>query len=163
MTAHKEALTLALEALDYNSDTGQIFWRKSRGTKKAGSEAGAVNCKGYVCIMLGGKGYQAHRLAWLLHHKEMPSQDIDHINGIKTDNRISNLRLVTVRQNQYNQRKPRIDNKSGYLGVTVYKDKWMASIKINSKTKHLGYFSTPEQASEAYKKAKRKHHETCTI
>ena len=113
--------------------------------------------------MIDGNGYQAHRLAWSLHYQEMPSQDIDHINGIKTDNRICNLRLVTVRQNQYNQRKPRIDNKSGYLGVTVYKDKWMASIKINSKTKHLGYFSTPQEANEAYINAKRKHHETCTI
>jgi len=151
------------DLLQYDKNTGKLFWRQSRGTKKAGSEAGSVNGKGYVCIMIDGNGYQAHRLAWSLHYQEMPSQDIDHINGIKTDNRICNLRLVTVRQNQYNQRKPRIDNKSGYLGVAVYKDKWMASIKINSKTKHLGYFSTPQDASEAYINAKRKHHETCTI
>lgn len=151
------------DLLQYDKDTGKLFWRQSRGTKKAGSEAGAINGKGYVCIMIDGKGYQAHRLAWCLYYQEMPSQDIDHINGIKTDNRLVNLRQVTVRQNQYNQRKPRSDNKSGYLGVSSYGNKWMASIKINSKTKHLGYFNTPEQASEAYKQAKRKHHETCTI
>ena len=163
MTDLKQAAMLALEALEYNAETGKLYWRKSRGTKKAGSEAGAVNGKGYICVMLGGKGYQAHRIAWLLHYQKFPELDLDHINGIKTDNRISNLRQVTVRQNQYNQRKPRVDNKSGFLGVSPFADKWMASIKINSKTKHLGYFDTPEKASEAYKQAKRNHHETCTI
>lgn len=149
--------------LKYEKDTGKLFWQQSRGNKKSGEEAGAANSRGYVCIMIKRKSYHAHRLAWFLHYQEMPSQDIDHINGIKNDNRICNLRLVTARQNQYNQRKPRIDNKSGYLGVAIYKDKWMASIKINSKTKHLGYFSTPQEASVAYINAKRKNHETCTI
>jgi hypothetical protein len=158
-----EALKLALEALEYNAETGKLYWRVSRGTKKAGSEAGAVDSRGYVCIMLNGKNCKAHRLAWLVYYKVFPEKDIDHINGIKTDNRICNLREVTVRQNQYNQRKPRMDNKSGYLGVSVYKNRWMASIRINGKTKHLGYFAIPEQASEAYLAAKRKFHETCTI
>lgn len=163
MTDLRAAAEKALEALEYNQETGYLFWKQSRGTKKAGTIAGSVNNKGYVIVQLNGKTYQAHRLAWMLHHKKYDFQSIDHINGIKTDNRIVNLREATLTQNQQNQRQARVDNKSGYLGVCKYKDKWMACIKIQGKSKHIGYFESPELAHKAYLTAKREHHEACTI
>lgn len=159
----RELMQMALDALEYNLETGELFWKAARGSRKAGSKAGVINGKGYLCVQLGGKSYLAHRLIWIMAYGIEPAEQIDHINGNKTDNRLCNLRNVTNRQNQYNQRKPRSDNQSGYLGVSRYGNRWMACIKINGKTNHIGYYNTPEQASEAYKTAKRIHHETCTI
>lgn len=151
------------KTLDYNAETGELVWKIARGNRNAGSKAGVINGKGYLIIKFYGKRYQAHRLIWIIAYGVEPKDHIDHINGNKTDNRLCNLREVTNRQNQYNQRKPRIDNQSGYLGVSRYGNRWMACIKINGKTSHIGYYDTAEQASEAYKTAKRIHHETCTI
>ena len=159
----RELLQQALDALKYNQESGCLYWKHRRGSKAAGTQAGSVNNKGYLILQLHGKIYQAHRIAWMIHHKEFNFDAIDHINGIKTDNRIVNLRAGTLSQNQQNQRQARKDNKSGYLGVCKYKDKWMACIKIKGKTKYLGYFDSPEKASEAYLIEKRISHETCTI
>ena len=154
---------LMQQALDYNPDTGFLIWKVAKGNRKAGAKAGVINGKGYLTIQFNKTNYLAHRLVWVMHYGSEPIGQIDHINGEKTDNRICNLREVTNRQNQYNQRKPRSDNKSGYLGVSKYGNRWMACIKVDGKTKHIGFFDTPELASEAYKSAKRIHHETCTI
>lgn len=159
----RELLEIALDALEYNAETDELFWKLARGNKKAGSKAGVINGKGYLCVQLGGKNYLAHRLIWIMVYGIEPADQIDHINGNKIDNRLCNLRDVTNRQNQYNQRKPRSDNQSGYLGVSQCGNRWMASIKVDGKTKHIGFYDTPEQASEAYKITKRIHHETCTI
>lgn len=76
---------------------------------------------------------------------------IDHINNIKTDNRLCNLQIVTQRQN--------VSRKTGYTSIYTgvywhkYKLKWGASIGLNGKTLHLGYYTDEVEASEAYKKA----------
>jgi len=147
------------DLLQYDKDTGKLFWRQSRGTKKAGSEAGSVNGKGYVCIMIDGNGYQAHRLAWSLHYQEMPSQDIDHINGIKTDNRICNLRAADDSKNAMNRR-IRSDNTTGFKGVMFHKKnkKFVSQIQTNGEQKHLGYYATAEQAHQAYVAAAKELH-----
>lgn len=79
---------------------------------------------------------------------------IDHINGNKTDNRLTNLRLATNKQNQENRPAPS-NSSCGYRGVTWHKSykKWMARISSNKKRKTIGFFDTPEEAYEAYKQA----------
>jgi len=87
------------------------------------------------------------------------SNEIDHINGDKLDNRRENLRSATRSQNKMNSGKPK-NNTSGYKGVCWYKrgNKWRAQIGINGKLKHLGYFEDKEEAAKAYKKAAEKYH-----
>jgi len=93
----------------------------------------------------------------------MPSEQIDHINGIRHDNRISNLRLATNKQNCQNTKQARVNNKSGFLGVSPSGDKFISTIQKNGKQLYLGTFETKEEAHEAYLNEKRKLHEFCTI
>ena len=108
-----------------------------------------------------GKGNE--RTTILMHDEIMrPPKGlvIDHINGIKTDNRICNLREATDQENKQNISKPRKDNTSGFLGVSFRADrqKWRALISHNGRYIHLGHFHTPEEACMAYKKAKCFYH-----
>jgi hypothetical protein len=139
------------EYLDYNKDTGLFTWNKSKGRAKAGSVAGTPHSHGYVNIMVSGHMFYAHRLAWLYHYGNIPDVGIDHINMIKNDNRIQNLRLATQSQNQGNITK-RVDNKSGYKGVSWSKGckKWLAQITLNGKAFNLGVYETKEKAYAAY-------------
>lgn len=132
---------------NYNPDTGEIIYKVSRGSKKAGSVAGYVHKSGYIQIEIKGKAYLAHRLAWLLTYGSWPEKNIDHINNVKTDNRICNLRDVSQAENTKN-RSIGSSNTSGFLGVSYYKatGNWVA--KYSNKT--IGYYPTPELASEAY-------------
>jgi len=150
------------EILHYSSDTGKITWLISpkHTTIKVGDRAGCFNkTTGYRSIRVNGKLYQEHRLAWLLHYGYLPAKDIDHRNGIKTDNRIDNLREATDAENQQNRGK-RKDNSSGYTGVSFHKPtgKWLSQIAKNGKKYNLGYYDTPELAHEAYLKAKAELH-----
>lgn len=120
---------------------------------------------GYLFFTHKGKKYAAHRVAWFLHYGSWPKNQIDHINGNPSDNRICNLRDVTGSVNMQNLRVPRRDGTSGYLGVTWNKQakKWKAQIRVNGEKKFLGYFLDAKEAFEAYLNAKRKWHEGCTI
>lgn len=139
------------ELLNYNPETG-IFSRNIP-TKRArvGYEYKTVGNHGYIVINILNKTYTAHRLAWLYIYGEMPSSTLDHINGIRIDNRIANLRVVTPSQNIINT-KLRSDNKSGSRGVSWCKDrnKWQAYINIDGKRKPLGRFENKEDAEKAY-------------
>lgn len=151
-----------IKRITYDPETG-LFVRKIRRIKPY---AGTVNSQsGYIDIGILGKTYKAHRLAWFYVYKVWPREDIDHINGIRTDNRLCNLRSVTRRINLQNLRKPKPKNKSGFLGVCQHKKsgKWIAQIRILGKVTKLGYFETPELAHKAYVVAKRQHHAGCTI
>ena len=143
--------------LDYNPDTG-IFTRKvsTANSVKVGDVAGCSNGGGYLNIMVCSRKYQAHRLAWLHTHGVWPKDQIDHINRIRTDNRIANLREVSHKQNQQNKSK-RHDNTSGHPGVYWNKQnsKWQAKIAHNYKDIHLGYFATLEEALSARKAAEK--------
>lgn len=146
----------------YDPETGAISWaaHRRRGQEK-GARVGFVHkTKGYreISIKIAGKQHHIseHRLAWLLTHGEWPRLHIDHINGVKDDNRLANLRLATKAQNQANTGRYR-NNTSGYRGVSRSSQchRWRASIKVSGRSRTIGYFETKEQAAQAYEIAAR--------
>lgn len=148
-----EALTIAKESLSYNAESGVLIWSKGR-SDRIGKNAGNVDSSGYRKIMVGGINFRAHRLCWMLAYGEYPNEEIDHINSIKDDNRLTNLRQATRSQNCMNM-KLRSDNKSGFKGVywREHAKRFTASIWKDGKRKTLGYFDTAEQAHKAYVQA----------
>jgi len=143
--------------LDYNMETGEFYWKvsKSIGTK-VGSRAGTINTKGYLKILIDYKKYAGHRLAWFYVTGEMPPSNlqIDHINRVRDDNRFSNLRLVTNKQNQENTN-IRKDNSSGITGINWMEDrqKWCVRIQSNGVRTVVGYYTDFQEASNARKEA----------
>ncbi|MDY7116551.1 HNH endonuclease [Halomonas sp. SSL-5] len=179
-TAERDAITpkRARELLDYDPGTGKLTWlprsKDSFASKKQwhnwtkrfeGKEAGTVkssiHCKRYIrrCVVIYGKSFLAHRLAWAIYHGSWPSscQQIDHINGNALDNRIDNLRLVGQVENSRNQRL-RYDNKSGLTGVYWDKRilKWRARIGFSGKLIYLGAFDSLVDAAAARKSQENK-------
>jgi len=153
------------EILNYNPSTGLFTWKTEKRYGIKLNKIAGCNSHGYIAIKVNGKKYAAHRLAWLYVYGKFPNNMIDHINGIRHDNRIENLRDVTSEINQQNQIKPRSKNSSNFLGVNFEKNlgKWKAQIQANKVKKYLGLFETPELAYEAYLIAKRELHEGCTL
>ena len=152
------------DVFNYNPDTGKFYWRKKVAQRVyIGDYAGSKHHSGYLTICVLGKSYRAHRLAWLYYYGDPIPQYIDHINGIKDDNRIKNLRAVTAQLNAQNRRKAQKGSASGLLGVARNGNNWQAYIRVNGKPTYLGTFKTPEEAHQAYVQAKRKHHPTCTL
>lgn len=154
-----------LSLLTYDPETGLFSWNVTRGRSNAGSTAGSPHARGYLSIRVDLGRYLAHRLAWFYVHGEWPENQIDHINGIRTDNRIANLRDVTASVNQQNQRRGQSGGKTGLLGVSLFKrtGRYKSEIRHFCETKYLGYFDTAQEAHEAYLKAKRELHEGCVI
>lgn len=123
-----------------------------------GKPAGHKHRSGYVCVYLKGRTYKAHRLIWLYTFGKWPTKQLDHINGVRDDNRISNLREATQLENSQN-RKLNNNNASGYLGVSCMGERWRAVIGVNKHVRYLGLFSTKEEAYTAYCKAKAELHQ----
>ena len=152
------------EVLDYNPETGIFIWKKTMNNNaKKGKIAGWVSFYGYIEIRYDNKNYKAHRLAWLYMMGRFPNFQIDHKNTIKNDNRIDNLRDTTAAINNQNTRKCLKNSSTGFLGVIPKRGKFVACIGVNYKKIHLGVFESPEEAHEAYLKAKRVLHQGCTI
>lgn len=152
------------EALSYDKESGLFVWLKPTGNRvQRGASAGGIDSNGYGQIMICGKRYLAHRLAWLHANGTWPDGCIDHINGVKSDNRIINLRDVNRATNMQNIKRANVNNKTGFLGVHAARNKWLSQIKNQKQVTHLGVFSTPELAHQAYLNAKRIHHAGCTI
>jgi hypothetical protein len=150
--------------LRYDPETGVFTWAQDMGARaKSGAVAGARDGCGYTGVKLFGRSYLAHRLAWLYVHGEWPKERIDHINGVRHDNRISNLRDVSPSVNSQNQKRARIDNSTGYLGVSRHPKGFSAIIGIDGKIKRLGVYAEPEKAHSVYLEAKRQMHSGCTI
>lgn len=105
----------------------------------------------------------AHRLAWQYATGDVPAADIDHINGVKNDNRLANLRPATRAQNMQNQRRARSDNATGILGVGCVRGRWKSQIQSDGIRMHLGTFDTAEHARSAYLDAKAARHPFQTI
>lgn len=131
---------------------GRLVWkkRKIKTNSFAGKVAGCKNTPGYIVIRINRVLYHAHRLVWIIHNGKIGDGVIDHLNGIKTDNRIENLRLTDHSNNSTNIQKPPKDNSTGYMGVCFDKftKSYKASININKKLKHLGRFKTAEEAAK---------------
>lgn len=145
------------DVLHYNPETGEFRWRKKQGRRKSGDVSGSVTGRGYCQITVDKTLYQAHRLAWFYMTGVWPRMFIDHINGIRTDNRFFNLREATRSQNNQNSRSSR--GTSICRGVwKVRHNKWQAGIRINGKRHYLGHFGTEEEAAAAYKSAQRLFH-----
>lgn len=159
--------------ISYDPKTGSLYWRardidsfpcertgKSWNARWAGSKAiNAPHCLGYLAGAIRYKKFLAHRVAWAMHYGYWPENQIDHINGIKTDNRICNLREATACENMRNAGQ-KARNTSGYKGVTwdKSKSKWQAAIRYEGKSKFLGRFDDPEAAYAAYCSAAHKYH-----
>jgi HNH endonuclease/AP2 domain len=146
--------------LNYDPETGVFTWRITASNRaKAGNTAGCVKSLTYRHIMVGGKVYYAHRLAWLYIHGTLPECEIDHINMKHDDNRIINLRLATRTENQCNTRRAS-NNTSGFKGVSWDRrnEKWLAQIKINGRQIYLGLFANAELAHVAYSNASKHLH-----
>lgn len=152
-----------LSRLSYCIETGEFRWVTCMNYP-VGSIAGRVVECGYRSIKLLGRTFFEHRLAWLYVTGSWPAQQIDHINGVKTDNRWKNLREATQAQNLQN-RKPTIGS-TGCAGTVKddsmpgRKKKYRAMIRIEgvAKRKYLGHFATPEEAEAAYLAAKAELH-----
>lgn len=133
-----------------------------------GSVAGSLHVsRGYVTICIAGKVYFAHRLAFLWVNGEAPSSElhVDHINGVRSDNRWVNLRLASPGENLQNQKGPRTNNSCGLLGVRwkAHAGKWSAQIAVKGEVSNLGHFDTKESAYAAYLEAKRRLHPFSTL
>ena len=157
----------------YEPETGKLFWAESRPREDFTTVAGCniwngqfagkeVACRhncGYLKLCLTKidgkrKEYLAHRVIWLLTTGDWPENDIDHIDGNRSNNRISNLRTVTRAENMKNKSMPS-NNKSGTIGVcwTTKRGRWLATITVGRKTRRLGEFVNKEDAISARKKA----------
>lgn len=140
------------ELIHYEPITG-IFTRLVRTSNrvKIGDVIGSKHCMGYLEMTVGGHRCLSHRVAWLYIFGKLPDQEIDHINGVKTDNRIANLREATHAENMRNMSR-HSDGVSGVLGVSLHKKsgKWKAQCSYGGVNKHLGLFADKECAIETY-------------
>jgi hypothetical protein len=149
----KETLRLALR---YDPATGKIYWRDdwypaSRTTDEVGwIEHPEYPSGGYLRFHHRGQMFMGHRVIWFLHYGEWPPQEIDHIDGDSTNNRIENLRLSDRTQNNQNKR-PYKNNKTGYKGVSITKKgNYLSQIAKDKKNYWLGEYNCPIEAARAY-------------
>ena len=145
--SHEELLRL----VSYDPETGIFTWKVRRSNKvKAGAVAGRVSKKpGYAEVGIHYRFYLTHRLAWFYVHGTWPRR-VDHKDGDKINNRLTNLREATVSQNAANK-KMNATNRCGFKGVrSTGTGRWRATIETNRKSISLGRFDTPEEAHAAY-------------
>lgn len=149
--------------LHYDPETGFLFWKhrprhlfkadgdmKKWNTKYAGKRAlNAVHSEGYLYGPIFAKQHRAHRVAWAISYGEWPD-NIDHINRVRTDNRLSNLRNVSLAENNRNL-PMRKNNTSGVTGVSWSNlhNRWVAQICVDKRVTYLGLFDTIEEAAAA--------------
>jgi len=147
------------EHFKYDPDTGHLFWIKPSLNQRRNliDPAGFRDKDGYlvICSNLSGKikNYRVHRLIWVYVYGQISNQ-IDHINGVRDDNRLCNLREVTHQQNMMNRQKHKSSNKFRGVYASPNKRRWIAQISVNSSMKYIGSFGTPEEASFAYEKVR---------
>lgn len=161
------------ERFDYDPATGQLTWRDPGPSafqtlkgyrifkrKFAGKPAGSIKkSSGYVLVCVLGRSILAHRIIWAMVHGYDPVDCIDHRDLCRSNNRIDNLRQATRSQNNMNK-SLRPENRSGVKGVFWHKasNKWSAAITVDGCKRHLGVFSTFEEAVEARRVAAQTFH-----
>jgi hypothetical protein len=141
------------EMFEYRDDGNLIHRHTVQGGKRAGEIAGSPHNAGYRQITISRKKYLIHRLIWVYHYGEIPTQ-IDHINGQRSDNRIENLRECSYSQNHGNKRMNR-NNTSGYKGVFLDKRDGFWFVYVAHQ--YIGRSQSIEEAAAMYDKAAKKH------
>jgi hypothetical protein len=142
--------------LHYHPQTGEFRWLKRVSPSiQPGDMAGTLDNQGYRRIIIKGRPYRAHHLAWFYMKGKWCRLVIDHRDGDPANNRWNNLRSATRSQNSANRRLHR-NNACGLKGVSAHGDRWCATICKNGRIRHLGLFPTPQAAHAAYAKAARK-------
>lgn len=155
MTKRKSFVSELSEALQYDAESGLFYWHEnSKPFRKCGHKpAGSASSNGYLYISYKKKKYLAHRLAFFFMTGSFPDRgiDVDHINGNRSDNRFSNLRLCNRADNLANSNL----SKGGLpRGVQKNGNGYLARIRRNNEIMCLGTYPTPKQASEAYEQAR---------
>jgi len=137
---------------------GNLYWKYHKYKKLIGKKAGFLYKDGYIGVGLNKKQYKVHRIIYELHYGNCP-EFIDHINGIKSDNRIQNLREATRSQNSYNQKLNK-NNKSGIKNVYWNKNekKWIVEISSKNKIVFHKLFNDLELAELVAIEARNKYH-----
>lgn len=140
--------------IGYDPTSGILTWLESKGRAIVGQVAGAKQTsrgKTYIQVKIDRSYYKGHQLAWVLYYGIWPMFDLDHIDGDGTNNRVDNLRPCSMAQNKANSRRYK-NNKSGHKGVFWKKDSknWSVSIQKNGVRRHLGRFSSYDDAVAAY-------------
>lgn len=153
------------QLLDLNVETGELRWTAAASQGRLTQRvAGSAHAGGYRQIKIGKRVHLAHRLVWLIVHGEWPHGQVDHIDGDRSNNALSNLRVVTGAQNKQNIAVTGRKSVSGLVGAvfvpggTRRRDRWESRIKVNGASRHLGHFDTPEAAHAAYLGAKAQVH-----
>lgn len=165
MTKPNVSVQRLREIYDYNESTGTFTIRIQRmGSRPVGSAVGTPSGRGYLSVCIDKKNYLVHRLVWLYVYGVWPSGDVDHINGVKSDNRVDNLRdCGGTAINQENRRAANAGSESGILGVRKVGNTWWATIMSNKKKYSLGSYYSEKEAQAAYLGAKRVLHSGSTI
>lgn len=135
------------ELFDY--EDGCLYNKISRSSKSLeGSKAGNPRVDGYIQLCIDQKMYRLHRVIWLWHYGYLPENSLDHINNIKDDNRVENLREVSAQCNAINSDEPR-NNSSGIRGIyfNPKQNRWVAQIKVNQRKIYLGQSSCKLEAA----------------
>ena len=153
------------ECFSYEPDTGLLRYRIVRGVGRnldrivVGAVAGYIKDGSYPRIVVDGCYLRLHRVAWAMHYGQWPEGEIDHVNGVQTDNRIANLRASSRAENQHNMGL-RATNTSGYRGVVWHPqtEKWRTRITVHGIVRHIGLFYSAEEASAAYEAAAKRLH-----
>jgi len=143
----------------YNKETGDFIRKvKTAIATSVGEKAGYKNKQGYVQMRIQGKTYQAHALAWLYMFGEIPTL-IDHIDGNRSNNAITNLRIADRSINGFNREK-KSESSSVFKGVLWSKrlQKWFVQIKVDGKQKYCGSYSSIEEAIRVAKEMRRQYH-----
>jgi hypothetical protein len=179
MTEREEGMPIELlnQLLRLDREAGQLFWKARKpslfrsgkrpaehvcanwNSRYAGTPAlSSVDGSGHLTGRIFDKLFYAHRVIFAIENGRWPEGFIDHISGDPSDNRPENLRDVTHQENHRNQRL-RKNNTSGSLGVNFHKarNKWQASITVNYRAIHLGFFLTREEAIKARKDAQKRY------
>lgn len=147
------------ECLQYEPETGLLYWKKKPNPKspiRVGQRAGSKGSKGYRRVFLCDREFQVHQVVWFFETDEWPTL-IDHVNGNRSDNRFGNLRIADDQQNSQNRQPQGSSSLKGVYRTISKRSPFKASIYYGGASHHLGYFATEMEAAKAYDSAAKKH------
>lgn len=149
------------QSLHYDPSTGALSWVESKRGRRR-KQVGHITTDGYHGVWVNGVRLKAHRVAFAHYYGRWPDGEIDHINGIKTDNRIENIREADRAENEHNKRVLPY-NRTGVKGVSFYRGRYDARAKCRGKEHRFGSFATLQEAAEAVRLGReRLHGEFCS-